>query len=581
MSVPIVSQIEFYNWQLRELDLEWAKYHGSAILDLYAANSLYIGKVWGFDDKRGILILRFKKRKFPRLNIPLTLSYPKSSAGLVKSWSFTYGQYRELYAEQYTDCSPVFYLENKVNEEYRYVGVKNVSTDFLRHIKNDLEQGIKSVIVLGEVDPPREYLVALRKFTETYPENPILNISSRSMQNWRPKPLNDENTIINDSIKIINKNDTTVIQGPPGTGKTYLIANLCNHYLGLNKKICVVALTNKALIEVALKKGLKERIKDRRVFKTNVTADEESKIPQLNNHDIFQPIPHGSLLLATYYVFSKLILELPLREKSFDLLIIEEASQAYLTTIAGFRELGLKILVVGDFMQLQPIVRNSKNSYKIDKNISTIINGLRSFSVNQNQNSYRLLNSYRLSDKSASQTGIFYDNQLLSLSEINNGINVESYDSIFCPFGGTSIVNFNGMNEGRSPHNAIKFILELVVLIKRNNPKLHIAILSPYKITVNTIVDEILYQNIGFKNIEVNTVDRIQGMTVDICIFLTPSLKPSFVMEENRFNVATSRAKKGTLIVMEKSVALMPLLTDKVSRYINSCHVFEYNKNLT
>ena len=47
MNVNIESQIAFYDWQLKEMDLEWAKYHRSQILDLYASNELYLGRVWG------------------------------------------------------------------------------------------------------------------------------------------------------------------------------------------------------------------------------------------------------------------------------------------------------------------------------------------------------------------------------------------------------------------------------------------------------------------------------------------------------------------------------------------------------
>lgn len=572
MSVSIQKQLEFYDSQLHEIDTEWAKYHSSEILDLYTSNSLFIGKIWSFDYKRGILILRFKTGKFPRLNIPLTLSYPKSSVGLVKNWRFSYGDFREYHAEQYTNCLPIYYLENKEKEDFRYIGVKNVSMSFLKHIKSDLENRKKSVIVLGEEDPPREYLVALKKFTERNYRNLILQMSLVNMKKWIPTPLNNEDSIVSDCIKSIENNDAMVLQGPPGTGKTHLVAELCGHYLKLEKKVCVVALTHKALIEVALKNGLNQPVIDGRVFKTNLKADEEAKLPQLKQHDIFQPIPESSLLLSTYYSFSKLLLELPERKNSFDLVIIEEASQAFLSTIAGFKEFGKKLLVVGDFMQLQPIVRNNRNAYKIDKNIGSIINGLRTFSINQNHISYRLLNSYRLTPKSTNQTGVFYNNQLRSLSIINGGIEIGKDKNLFCPNGGTSIVNFKKMDEGRSPKNAIIFILKLVVKMRSKYPNFKIAILSPYKTTINSIVDRILYLNIGFKKLEVNTVDRIQGMTVDFCFFLAPTGKTSFVFEENRFNVATSRAKRGTLIVMEKSPAIPLLVADKVRMYLDACH---------
>src|SRR5690554_4165904 len=194
MSIDIDSQIKFYDWQLRLMDKEWAEYHGCDILDLYEKNELFIGKIWGFDAKRGVLVLRFKKGKFPRLNVPLTISYPRSSAGRVISWDFTYGQFRETYVEQFSDCTPIYYLENKPNEEYRYVGIKNITQNFLRHIMNDLNNKVNSIIVLAESDPPREYLVNLRNFTDRNRSNSILSMSSKDMEHWKPELLDNENT---------------------------------------------------------------------------------------------------------------------------------------------------------------------------------------------------------------------------------------------------------------------------------------------------------------------------------------------------------------------------------------------------
>lgn len=570
MSVSIKNQVKFYDWQLHEMDLSWAKYHKSDILDLYAGNTLFIGKIWGIDKKRGVLILRFRKGKFPRLKIPLTLSYPKAVVGSIKNWTFSYGDFRELYVEQYTTCTPIFYLENEPSEDFRYVGVKNVSLAFLNHINLDLKNKVHPIIVLGEEDPPRDYLVALREFTKNSKSNSILSLSFCSMKSWAPTQLNDEDTLIQDTVEILEKKRMTIIQGPPGTGKTFLISKICDHYLRQNKRICITALTHKALMEVAIKEGLINHIK-LRVFKTNLSGDESAIVPELQNHDICNQVPRNSLLLATYYSLSKLLLSLKRINDLFDLIIIEEASQAFLTTIAGFSSLAKKVLVVGDFMQLQPIVLNSSKALSIDRNINTIINGLKTISTNNNDNSYRLVNSYRLTASSARLTGIFYNNSLKSKSKQKDGIVLKNkYSNLFCRKGGTSILYYNKMDEGKSPLNAILFIVELVINIRKEYPGCEIALLSPYRNTINSIIDKMLSLNVNFKNIEVNTVDRIQGLTVDICIFLAPTYKTKFAMDENRFNVATSRAKKGTLIILEDIKSNRILLSKSVLSYLET-----------
>jgi hypothetical protein len=571
MSVPINNQIAFYDWQLREMDLLWAKYHRANILDLYASNTLFIGRVWGYDDKRGVLILRFKKGKFPRLKEPLTLSYLKSSIGPLSGWDFSYGQFREKFVENYSNCSPIFYLPNDYNDDYRYVGVKNVSLSFLEHLKKDLQEKTHPIIVLGAEDPPREYLVALRSFTKNNPLNEVLLLPSSSIDSWSPKNMEDSNSLSNDTIDILKYSSETIIQGPPGTGKTYLIAEVCDNYLNNNKRVCVAALTHKALMEAAIKDGLAEKVNSGKVHKTNMSADESILIPKLQSHDVSIPIPKGDLLFSTYYSLSKLLLNND-GHVHFDLLIIEEASQAFLTTIAGFSSLADKVLVVGDFMQLQPIVLEEKRAINIDKNIFTLINGLRTYSVNREENSYRLVNTYRLTGRSAVQTGIFYDNSLKSLSSEKGIFLKGAYSGMFCPNGGTSLFYLDNMDEGKTPNNAINLIIKIVKDIQEQYPGLDIAVLAAFRDTVNSLVDRMLNVKMSFNNLEVNTVDRIQGMTVDVCIYLAPSSKSKFSFGDNRFNVATSRAKKGTLIITEDLVSNHKLLSSKVMSYFKGSY---------
>ena len=87
-------------------------------------------------------------------------------------------------------------------------------------------------------------------------------------------------------------------------------------------------------------------------------------------------------------------------------------------------------------MQLQPIVLQERKAANIDKEIFTLIHGLRTFSTNHESISYRLINSYRLTSKSVKQTGLFYDNSLRSLSDASGLFFNGNYASLFCSDGG-------------------------------------------------------------------------------------------------------------------------------------------------
>ena len=68
-------------------------------------------------------------------------------------------------------------------------------------------------------------------------------------------------------------------------------------------------------------------------------------------------------------------------------------------------------------------------------------------------------------------------------------------------------------------------------------------------------------------NIRIETVDRVQGLTVDYCFFFIPNASISYSLENELFNVATSRAKYNTIIVSYKSI-LQENMSEEVRKYL-------------
>src|SRR5689334_6263954 len=111
-------------------------------------------------------------------------------------------------------------------------------------------------------------------------------------------------TVLQEALSTFENRALSIVQGPPGTGKTHLIAGICNYFLKQNKKVCVTALANKALIEVAKESALREFVKAGKVQKTNLSGDEEKEVNGLLLcEDPSIPVG-GNLILATYYKFS-------------------------------------------------------------------------------------------------------------------------------------------------------------------------------------------------------------------------------------------------------------------------------------
>ena len=167
-------------------------------------------------------------------------------------------------------------------------------------------------------------------------------------------------------ISALDSHDQLIFQGPPGTGKTHLMAGLVSTLLKQKKSVLVTALTNRALIELAEKKSLKEMLDEGRVMKTNVSTDEQMKCKNLipiSSKDIV--CESGKATLSTFYNASGWA-GCCYEEQPFDYVIMDEASQALLGMIAACKNLGKKVLWIGDQKQMQPIILLSDETIAIE-----------------------------------------------------------------------------------------------------------------------------------------------------------------------------------------------------------------------
>lgn len=554
MRLPIEKHIEFYDKQLLFLEEEWKRYSMSKVTSLWKDKKLFIGRIWGFDKKRGHLILRFKRGALPRLKVPYQLCLVASSAGSNHlDWHFSYNGFREDHSIISTRINPVFHL--KPENDWRFIGCGQVSKEFMHQIEDSLENRIHPLIVVAQEDPPYKYLENLKHFVINNPKNKVINLdSNKSISEWNPRALPHHDVLTSHVISIVEKNSVTVIQGPPGTGKTHLVSELCRHFSRENKSICVTATTNKTLIEIAGKEALNELREQGKIIKVNLSPDEEKKLPKIKGSDEPVAIP-AHIVFATYYLLSNELKEIEFKRNKFDIIVIEEASQATLAAIAGFVDLGMKAIIVGDPMQLFPIISNPKECDKIHPSVHKAIRGLETFSINHENLSYRINDTYRLTEEAANQSGEFYKNQLISVSTLNpfNPFKT-SWANLFCKKGGTSILKLSMMDLESS--KGVDIAIRVAIDIKNQNPSFEIAILSNLKKTVDKLYDAMLLSESNITDFEVETIDRIQGLTTDVTILLLES-SIQFGLQLNRFNVSTSRAKRGTLIITGEQIDLL------------------------
>lgn len=535
---------------------------------MFVDNELYLCRYQGYDEARGNLIVKFDHKICfaPRKNENLHCFVSDLQNESVKKWGgLTYQDLRTKVTAQF-ECKTVFF---SYNNDHTIVGLSGVKIeDIDKYEKNAL-------IFLAPTDPPLVYLQNLENYLLQIKNkhNKILNLNIENPK-WNPQKLIVDENIVKNIQTDFFQNDIVIIQGPPGTGKTYLMAQLCAAFVKSDSRILVTALTNRALIELAEKEHLKSALEQGKVYKTALTAD-ENKNKKVRGLRSFKSISQQQpqLLLSTYYIMSQIATK-AVEDDHFDYVIIEEASQALLSTIALARKIGKKCIIIGDTQQLEPIFH--KDYALEDKNgYHWMICGFKALSYYlPSAKQYILTDSYRLSANATKETNVFYGGVLKSKSKIKFPLNFTNFPLLkesFNDNGGTSLKKFN-LPSGRLPSfECFQFILNLINQIKLFNEKAEIAVLAFNRDSVRSLQKEIYANRNDKNNILIETIDRIQGLTTDFCIFFIPTESVPFAMRLNRFNVATSRARFCTLIISDDTIAsFYPHIDNKVNEYLLS-----------
>lgn len=424
----------------------------------------------------------------------------------------------------------------------------------------------KVVLVMGPNKPPYEYIAHLQLLTQhkkSLALNSVLDINYQP-SDWNPILLNNKHNIPSFLQMQLNMTSSLILNGPPGTGKTFhisqLVANLCTEGFS----VLVTALTNRALMEIAKKGSMGRLLEAGKVYKTKITTDENKEVPHLQLEKNIVP-KKGCVILSTFYITSGVAAD-TLFDYTFDYVVMDEASQALLPMIGASKMLGAKTLFVGDIKQLPPVVQ-LKNSKITERNYSGLIEGLRTITDSSIYPTYQLTESYRLTDRGTKYTGEFYGQSLKSRSD--NQI-VDSYGSFFLNNNGGPTLLKTDMEIGDlKDETLLKLTLAVVDYIHKQDKKCEIAVLTCMKETVRALQSRI-NSRIKSTKILIDTVARVQGLTTDICIYAIPNTHYLRSLEPRLFNVATSRARRQTIIIADKEIMGYSRMNADVRRYLDN-----------
>lgn len=529
---------------------------------LKSKGKIFVGKFLNFKD--GVAIFKvFISNNMPSKNSFWVASCFSGEMGKHKNWGdYSWADLREKYQIDYSDAFCAW-LSKSDNPEFALVGVKGITISFA-----NLLEKYKPIIAFGPQLPPTQYLLNLYNLVkqENALAKRVLYFELSEPKCWNPLVIKSADNLTSVVLKDLDNNDFVAIQGPPGTGKTYKIAQLIADLLSDNKSVLVTALTNQALKEIAKKDSLKQYVDKGCVCKTSLTMDELKEVPNLRaNEDNSCNATNGNLSLATFYLSSGWADNIG-DDRPFDYVIMDEASQAVLPMMAASLLLGKKVIWIGDQAQLSPIVVLNED-FRTEKGYTEMINGFETICNHIQCSKYKLCETFRLTERAAGFTGIFYDDELKSVSEYNS---VNTSIPELHNGGGPSLKLLDFKVGDVAPTVAFEYVFDLTSRLLKEQPKAEIAILCKFKEFVQEAQRYFVrtMDSIDMPpNVRISTVDSIQGLTVDYTLFVIPDYMLRRSLEEEFFNVATSRARYSTVIVSFDKL-LKNHMSQKIRRFI-------------
>jgi DNA replication ATP-dependent helicase Dna2 len=408
----------------------------------------------------------------------------------------------------------------------------------------------------------------------------------------------DFNTEQNLAIeRALQMQDYLLIQGPPGTGKTSVIAEIVKRLVQQGQRVLLAAFTNQA-VDNMLKRLDKEGFSDFVRLGHERSIDESEMIKSRLLKDLFDaqkangPTPeavvyrllrNSSVVASTTATWSSdKYTPQPQQDRSnhplsFDVAIIDEASQLTVPALLGALRFARRFILVGDEKQLPPLVLSKEAAE------AGLSESLFAFLKRQNDDYMKhhqdeisacvpLLTQYRMNKWIANfASKVFYGgilqngernrNATLRFSREEQVLDTEptAVKAAICPR--HPLVFLNVIEDGieqatiKSSSSEAQAIHAVVKgLLARGIAPQDIGIIAPYRAQM-ACLRHILMDESAKGVLTIDTVDRFQGgeRSVIFISFATTSEPQGdlrdFLTNPNRLNVALTRAQHKLILV--------------------------------
>ncbi len=366
----------------------------------------------------------------------------------------------------------------------------------------------------------------------------------------------DNNAAQNEAVNLaLNAADLALIHGPPGTGKTYTIARAVRALVDRGDRVLLSAFTNRAvdnLLEALRDQGFDDGpgTDGRTDFADNVVrVGTENGVRADMQHvrldrrgdpaDRASALESAPVVAATTATCGSRVL----REQSFDVALVDEASQLTEPGTLAAVNLADRFVLVGDHRQLPPVVRaeNDLQTSLFERLVERYPDA-----------AVMLDRQYRMAQRiQAFPSAEFYDGQLRPATGAVAGQRLADLPGVsadalpdglrdqvaFVDPGGERVGNTNPAEADRVAA-VVQSFLDCGV-----DPD-DVGVIAPFRAQVAEISRRV--------DVTVDTVDRFQGSSEEVVVVsfvATDSLDGPLFEDTRRVNVALTRAKKALVLV--------------------------------
>ncbi|MHA1443342.1 MAG: AAA domain-containing protein [Candidatus Hodarchaeales archaeon] len=360
--------------------------------------------------------------------------------------------------------------------------------------------------------------------------------------------------------KAIEAQDFCLIQGPAGTGKTYTIAKLIDELRKNNAKILLTAFTNTAVDNIILTYLSTTIFSDNSDIITRLGIEEAVNsqiIPMMvkNKNFSYQDLLKAPIIASTTSTISKSIYN----DLTFDIVIVDEATQMAEPYLLSAITKGKKFILVGDDKQLPPLVL-SYQANELGLGISLFerlkkrhseANILLKYQYRMNRELMEFSNKEYYDGKVQAANNAVGEQLLWDLLPSDTDFSTETTINQLILDPNQTLVYVGVSTEfdkkRRVNKGEIQVIKELTnILLNKGLKQKHIGIIAPFR----GQVAEISRALSSYKKIVVDTIDRYQGSDKEVIILSLCTVEsPNLLEDARRFNVALTRAKKKMIIV--------------------------------